>query len=93
MSALFAVTTGQAILAIIGLILLLVVAAVVVILFNRTMRPALEINAYADDILQGGLGIARNLDAVEELERTRQLAARASDLAAGYLERARGSRI
>ena len=88
---LLGVTVGQGILAWIGILVLLVVAVVVVILFNRTLRPAFEINAYADDILQGGLGIARNLDAVEELERTRQLANRVPELAEGYLHRVRGT--
>ncbi len=91
MDALLAVTTGEAILAWIGIVVLLVVAGVVVILFNRTMRPALEILNYAEDILEGGLGIARNLDAVEGLDQTRSLAGR---LAAGYrsyVDRARGS--
>ena len=90
MRTVLALTTGETILAIIGIIVLLVVAIVVVILFNRTVRPALEINGYADDILQGGLGINRNLDALENLERTRQLAGRMPGLVEGYLNRVRG---
>ena len=89
MSGLLAVTTGEAVLAVIGLLVLLVVAVVVVLLFNRTVRPALEINGSANDILDGGLGIARNLDAVEGLDRTRELARRLPGLAEAYLDRAR----
>lgn len=89
--SILAVTTGQAILAWIGIVILLVVAVVVVALFNRTMRPALEINGYADDILEGGLAINRNLDALEQLDRTRQLAGRFPGLAEAYLQQARGS--
>ncbi len=86
-----AVTTGQAILALIGNVILLVVALIVVALFNRTVRPALAIDGYADDILQGGLGINRNLDALEELERTRELTARVARLADSYVNRVRGA--
>ena len=70
---LFAVTTGEAILALIGNAILLVVALIVVALFNRTVRPALSIDGYADDILKGGLGINRNLDALEDLTQSRTL--------------------
>lgn len=88
---LFAVTTGEAILALIGNAILLVVALIVVALFNRTVRPALSIDGYADDILQGGLGINRNLDALEDLERTRELTARVARLADAYVNRVRGA--
>ena len=64
-----------------------VVLGVVVGLFNRVVRPALEIDRYADDVLQAGIGIARNLDAVDELARTRDLAVAVPDLAGRYLER------
>ena len=49
----------------------LVLALVVIGLFNRIVRPALEIDRYAKDILAGGIGIAKNVDAVDELARTR----------------------
>ncbi|MDP8942952.1 MAG: hypothetical protein M3N16_02350 [Actinomycetota bacterium] len=87
---LLAVTTGEAILALIGNAVLLVVALIVVALFNRTVRPALSIDGYADDILQGGLGINRNLDALEELQRTQELATRIATLADRYV-RSRGA--
>ena len=87
-----AISTGAAVLACIGLALGLVVALVVVALFQRVLGPALEIRAYADDILEGGLGIARNVDGVDELARTRELGAAVPGLAGAYLERLGGGR-
>lgn len=83
----FAISTGIAVLAWIGLALGLVIAVLVVELFNRVVRPLLEIRRYADDILQAGVAIATNLDGVEELERTRQLATAVPDLAGAYLQK------
>ena len=57
----------MAVLAWIGLALGLVIAVLVVELFNRVVRPLLEIRRYADDILQAGVAIATNLDGVDEL--------------------------
>jgi hypothetical protein len=85
------VSTAGAILAWIGLGLGLVIALVVVKLFNNVVRPALEIEAYARDILEAGVGIATNLDGVEELERTRQLTGAVPGLAVAYLEKAKGA--
>jgi hypothetical protein len=82
-----AVSTAEAVLAIIGLALGLVVAVVVVLLFNRVMIPALEIERYAEDILEAGVGIAKNLDDVDELVRTRELATAVPGLAVAYLEK------
>lgn len=70
-----------------GLALGLVVAALVVALFNRIVRPALEIKRYADDILAAGVGIARNLDGVDEALRTRELATAVPGLAMAYLRK------
>jgi hypothetical protein len=86
---LIAVTTAQAILAFIGLALGLVVAVVVVLLFNRVVIPALEIRRYAEDILDAGVGIAKNLDDVDALMRTRELAQAVPPLALAYLEKAK----
>jgi hypothetical protein len=86
---LLAVSTGIAILALIGLAVGLVLALVVVALFNRVVRPALEIDRYASDILEAGVGIARNLDGVDELARTRELATAVPGLAVAYLDRLR----
>lgn len=82
-----AVSTGIAILAWIGLALGAVVLLLVIALFARVMRPAGEIDAYADDILTAGVGIATNLDAVDELERTRALGTAVPGLAAAYLQK------
>jgi hypothetical protein len=85
-----AVSTGIAILALIGLAVGIGVAGLVVALFNRIVRPAREIDAYADDILEAGLGIARNLDGVDALQRTRDLGAAVPGLASAYLHKLEG---
>ena len=71
----------------IGLAAGAVVAGVVVLLFNRVVRPALEIKRYADDILAAGLAIAKNLDGIDEAVRTRELTNALPGLAVAYLER------
>ena len=81
-----AVATGTAVLSLIGLTLGLVILLVVLALFNRVVRPALEINRYATDILDAGVGIATNLDGVDELAKTRELAVSLPPLAVAYLE-------
>jgi hypothetical protein len=80
------ISTGMAILALIGLLVGLVAALLVVALFNRIVAPAVEIDGYASDILAGGVGIAKNLDGVDELARTRDLATSVPPLAVAYLE-------
>jgi hypothetical protein len=81
-----AISTGIAVLALVGLALGLVVLLVVLGLFNRIMRPALEIDRYASDILEGGIGIAKGVDGVDELARTRDLVTSVPPLAVAYLE-------
>jgi hypothetical protein len=81
-----AISTGTAVLSLIGLALGLAILLVVLALFNRVVRPALEVNRYAKDILDGGIGIAKNLDGVDELARTRELATSLPPLAVAYLE-------
>lgn len=83
-----AVTTAQAVLAIIGLALLLAVAVAVLNLLENVRRPVAEIDAYTKDILDAGVGIAKNLDGVEQLDRTRSLAVAVPGLAVRYLRRA-----
>jgi hypothetical protein len=85
-----AISTGSAVLACIGLALGLVVAMLVVALFTRVMRPLLEVKRYAEDILEAGLGIARNLDGVDELAETRKLATAVPGLAGTYLRKLQG---
>lgn len=82
-----AISTGAAILAWIGLALGLVVAILVVGLFNRVVRPLLEIDRYASDILDAGVQIAKNLDDADEILRTRELATAVPDLAVAYLKK------
>jgi hypothetical protein len=50
------------------------------------VRPALEINGYANDILAAATGIADGVDGVDELARTRELATSLPPLAVAYLE-------
>ena len=71
----------------IGLALGLVVALLVVWLFDRVVRPVREIERYSRDILVGGLGIAGNLDGVDEAVRTRDLATAVPGLAVAYLQK------
>ena len=80
-------STGVVVLAWIGLALGLVVALLVVFLFSRVVRPALEVERYSRDILDAGLGIARNLDGVDEAVRTRDLATAVPGLAVAYLKK------
>ncbi len=84
------ISTGAAILAWLGLALGLVIAVVVVVLLHSVVRPVLEIRRYAEDILQAGVGIATNLDGVDELAHTRDLATAVPGLAVAYLEKIQG---
>jgi hypothetical protein len=60
-----------------NLLLLFVVAPVCLLLLNKVLRPAQEIKAYADDILEHGVGITGELDAVPKLVQTKELTAQA----------------
>jgi len=82
-----AISTGAAILAFTGLALGLVIAVVVTALLHQVLRPVLEIKRYADDILEAGVGIARNLDDADQIVRTRELATALPPLAVAYLEK------
>ena len=85
------VSTLEAVLALVGLALVVPVLLLVIGLFNRVAGPALEIMRYSDSILDAGLGIARNVDGVDELERTRELATAVPGLAVAYLEKVKGA--
>lgn len=82
-----AMGTAVTVLAWVGLALGLAVALLVVLLFNRVAGPALEIERYAEHVLDAGLGIARNVDGADELLRTRELATAVPPLALAYLDR------
>ncbi|MEO5576018.1 MAG: hypothetical protein ABIR67_01485 [Gaiellaceae bacterium] len=71
----------------IGLALGVVVALLVVWLFDRVVRHVFEIERYSRAILDGGLGITRNLDGVDEAVRTRDLATAVPGLAVAYLQK------
>jgi hypothetical protein len=73
-------STWLLVLAWIGLAVLLGGAVQILILFNRVLRPLREINQNADEILEYGLRIAKNLDGADELVRTRELATALPDL-------------
>ncbi len=68
-----------------NLILLFVVVPVVLLLLNRLLRQIMEINAYANDILEHGVGITAALDAVPKLIQTRDLARTAHSAAGRYV--------
>jgi len=56
-----------------NIILIAVVAPVCLFFLNKVLRPAKEIKAYADDILEHGVGITSELDAVPKLVRMKEL--------------------
>jgi hypothetical protein len=62
------------ILALLGLLVGAQVPLLVLVLLNRVLRPLREIRRYSDDILAAGLGIAANLDGVDEAARLHELA-------------------
>ena len=68
-----------------NLVLLFVVVPVVLLLLNRLLRQIMEINAYANDILEHGVAITSALDAVPKLVRTRELAGTAHRAAGRYV--------
>lgn len=75
------------VLALLGLVVGVVVLLAVIGLFNRVLRGAREVDAYAGDILTAGVGIAKNLDGVDELATTRALGGAVPGLAVGYLRK------
>lgn len=85
-----ALTTGESVLSIIGLVVGLPVLVLVIALFNRFMSPLLEIKGYADDILEHGVAIARNVDGVDHLGRTLELGGALPGLAGAYLDKLKG---
>ena len=48
-------------------------ASTALVALNRVLRPLREVERYAADTLEAGLGIARNLDGADEALRTRDL--------------------
>ena len=68
-----------------NVVALVVVIPLVVILANRVIRTALEINRYADDILDHGVVLAANLEPVPALLETRALVGQAKGNAVEYV--------
>ena len=68
-----------------NLILLFVVVPVVLLLLNRLLRQIMEVNAYANDILEHGVALTGTLDSVPKLVRTRELAGTAGQAANRYV--------
>jgi hypothetical protein len=64
--------------------LIFVVAPVCLLFLNRVLRPAKEIYAYADDVLDHGVKLTGTLDSVPKLFTTRDLTAAARDSARRY---------
>ena len=67
-----------------NILLIFVVAPVCVLLLNKVLRPAKEIKAYAGDILEHGVGITSELDAVPKLVRTKELTGTARQATGRY---------
>lgn len=80
-------STTQIVLAWIGLALGAAVLVIAVLLLDRVLTPIREIRRYTDDVLAAGVGIARNVDGVDEAVRTRDLANAVPGLAVAYLRK------
>jgi hypothetical protein len=66
-------------------VLFLVVIPAIIFFANRVLRPVLEIKAYADDILEHGVALTGELDAVPKLIETQELAGVARQRASRYV--------
>jgi len=66
-------------------ILLLIVAPFVILLANRVLRPATEIRKYADDILEHGVALTKNVEPIPALIDTAASISRVKGLAVRYL--------
>ncbi len=67
-----------------NLVLLFVVAPVCIILLNNLLKPAKEIRAYAQDVLEHGVALTGTLDDVPKLVRTKELTGQARQAASRY---------
>ncbi len=73
-----------------NIIFLFVVIPVVLLFLNRVLRPTMEINSYANDILEHGVALTGALDSVPKLLRTRELTAQARQSAERYVSTLEG---
>jgi hypothetical protein len=71
-----------------GNLALLLLVPVILLLANRVIRPAIEVQRYAGDILDNGVVLAGNLDPVPALADTRDLVATAKSQAVRYVDAA-----
>lgn len=67
------------------LALLLVVIPLVLILVRKVLADIREIDSYAADVLEHGVGITKNLEPVPALADTRELVLHAGEKLAGYV--------
>ena len=64
---------------------LLAVVPVVILLANGVIRPATEIERYASDILEHGVGLTKNLEPVPALIDTRTIVGEVTGHAVRYV--------
>lgn len=76
----------------IAVVLGLVILPVVVLLLHAVLRPLLEARRYSAAILTAGVGIATNLDGLDEAVRTRELAPAVAEIARQAVAGAGGPR-
>lgn len=86
------VSAAGAILGLIGLALGIVIGVMIIALLTAVLRPLREIRQYAEAILESGVRTARNLDGIEEMGRTDELASGLAARGDGHIERLLGSR-
>lgn len=65
--------------------LLFLVTPLVLLLANRVIRPAVEVQRYADDILEHGVLLTEKLEPVPAIVDTRDLVAAARSLSVAYV--------
>ena len=85
--SLLAISTGLAILAILGLIVGLVVLVVVIVLFRAVLSPVVEIARNAREAPEVAPFLTNGVRGVDELKRTRDLCNQVPPLALAYLEK------
>jgi len=81
-----AISTGLAILAIIGLVIGLVVFGVVVLLLSGVLKPLLKINKDVQDASTAPM-LTNGVKGTDQLGRTQQLASGVPALAVAYLQK------
>lgn len=68
-----------------NVVVLVVVVPVVILLANRVIRPAVEVQRYASDILEHGVGLTKNLEPIPALLDTQTLVSVAKGHAVRYV--------